>query len=70
MGWIKTADRLPTEADGIEYAGGDNAVVAMTAYAHGYFPEVKAVSDIRESADRGLAWKYYPYWMPIPKLPD
>ena len=56
--WVSTKDFLPTERDGIEGAGGDIVVLAMTKFAHGYYPEVKPVKEIRGA-------KYFPYWMPI-----
>ena len=64
--WIKTTDRLPTAEDGVIGATGEPEVLAVTKYAHGHFPDMKMVSEIREALGR----KYYPYWMPLPKLPE
>ena len=64
--WVKTSDRLPTAEDGVIGATGEPEVLAVTKYAHGYFPDMKMVSKIREALGR----KYYPYWMPLPKLPE
>ena len=64
--WVRTEDRLPTAEDGVIGATGEPEVLAVTKYAHGYFPDMKMVSKIREALGR----KYYPYWMPLPKLPE
>ena len=64
--WMRTADRLPTAEDGVIGATGEPEVLAVTKYAHGYFPDMKMVSEIREALGR----KYYPYWMALPKLPE
>ena len=57
--WVKTADRLPTEADA------DNTmcwVLATTISSDLPMPE--AIAYIRANPDN------YPYWMPIPPLPE
>ena len=57
--WVKTLDRLPTEADA------DNTmcwVLATTISSNLPMPE--AISYIRANPDN------YPYWMPIPPLPE
>ena len=57
--WVKTTDRLPTKEDA------DNTmcwVLATTISSNLPMPE--AIAYIRENPDR------YPYWMPIPPLPD
>ncbi len=57
--WVKTSDRLPTEADA------DNTmcwVLATTISSNPPMPE--AISYIRANPDN------YPYWMPIPPLPE
>jgi hypothetical protein len=64
--WVRTADRLPAVEDGIIGATGEPEVLAVTRYAHGYFPDMKMVSEICIP----LGSKYYPYWMPLPKLPE
>lgn len=58
--WIKTADRLPTEAD----AGVDDEIV--TIYDDG---------DTRMMGADYWAYvakhpEHFPYWMPIPPLPE
>ena len=62
--WVSTKDFLPTERDGIQGAGGDIVVLAMAKFAHGYYPEVKPVKEIRDA--RGA--KYFPYWMKIQEI--
>ena len=57
--WVKTSDRLPTEADA------DNTmcwVFATTKSSNLPMPE--AIAYIRANPDR------YPYWMPFPPLPE
>ncbi|NCB75173.1 MAG: hypothetical protein EOM51_10590 [Clostridia bacterium] len=57
--WVKTSDRLPTEADA------DNTmcwVLATTISSNLPMPE--AIAYIRANPDN------YPYWMPIPSLPE
>ena len=57
--WVKTSDRLPTEADA------DNTmcwVLATTISSNLPMPE--AIAYIRANPDR------YPYWMPIQPLPE
>ena len=57
--WVKTSDRLPTEADA------DNTmcwVFATTISSNLPMPE--AIAYIRANPDR------YPYWMPIPLLTE
>ena len=57
--WVKTSDRLPTEADA------DNTmcwVLATTISSNLPMPE--AIAYIRANPDR------YPYWMPIPPFPE
>lgn len=57
--WVKTADRLPTESDA------DNTmcwVLATTISSNLPMPE--PIAYIRANPDR------YPYWMPIPPLPE
>ena len=57
--WVKTSDRLPTEADA------DNTmcwVLATTISSNLPMPE--AIAYIRANPDN------YPYWMPIPPLPE
>ena len=60
LGWVRTADRLPTEAD----AGVDEEI--MTIYDDGetrvmgtdYWAYVAMVPEV------------FPYWTPVPKLPE
>ena len=57
--WVKTSDRLPTEADA------DNTmcwVLATTISSN--LPMLEAISYIRANPDN------YPYWMPIPPMPE
>ena len=57
--WVKTSDRLPTEADA------DKSkcwVLAVTKSCT--LPMPTAIAYIRANPDR------YPYWMPIPTLPE
>lgn len=55
--WVKTADRLPTEND----ADGFGYVLAWCSYVGGM--EITA-REVMESPNA------YPYWMPIPPLPE
>ena len=60
LGWVRTADRLPTEAD----AGVDEKI--LTIYDDGetrvmgtdYWAYVAMVPEV------------FPYWTPVPKLPE
>ena len=66
--WVKTADRLPAEADGAYGAGGDIVVIALTKYAHGYYPELVSIKKlVSPDYPSYLTLKYFPYWMPIPE---
>ena len=68
--WVKTADRLPTEADGVYGAGGDIVVIALTKYAHGYYPELVSIKKlVSPDYPSFLTPKYFPCWMPIPENP-
>ena len=51
--WVKTSDRLPTEADG-------KVVLAASWDAGGWCRWTAAACDVEADAD---------YWMPIPPLP-
>ena len=64
--WVRTADRFPTDEDGIIGATGEPEVLAVVRYAHGHFPDMKMVSEICIPMGR----KYYPYWLALPKLPE
>jgi len=55
--WVKTSERLPTEDDGF--------VVVMT---NGIFTECVPVAAWYSTA--GDKPEAYPYWMPIPPLPE
>lgn len=59
-GWVKTADRLPTEADaGVDeeivtiYDDGETRVMGTDYWAY--------VAKVPER---------FPYWLPVPKLPE
>ena len=60
LGWVRTANRLPTEAD----AGVDEKI--LTIYDDGetrvmgtdYWAYVAMVPEV------------FPYWLPVPKLPE
>ena len=68
--WVKTADRLPAEADGAYGAGGDIVVIALTKYAHGYYPELVSIKNlVSPDYPSFLTLKYFPYWMPMPENP-
>ena len=54
--WVKTSDRLPTEADA------PRGVVLISGYHNWY--SVQAPKTLE------LYPQYYPYWMPIPPLPE
>lgn len=58
--WVKTADRLPTEAD----AGVDKEIV--TIYDDGY-TRMMSVDYWKYVA---LVPGRFPYWLPVPKLPE
>ena len=59
-GWVKTAERPPTEAD----AGYNEEVVAL--YRH---EETEVVGcDYWKFVAKNPG--YFPYWMPLPKLPE
>lgn len=75
--WIKTADRLPTEEDAIEVHdewGFTHKEVACLATGWPFEALVKdrpamvpAMQDIETIKQRA---KQFPYWMPLPKLPE
>jgi hypothetical protein len=59
-GWVKTADRLPTEAD----AGYGNDVVAI--YRKGKTESLGCNSWVFVASYP----QFFPYWLPLPKLPE
>jgi hypothetical protein len=56
-GWVKTADRLPTEAD----AGPQGKIVAM------YRDGEEIIYPWERVVDHST---YFTYWLPLPKLPE
>ena len=75
--WVRTADRLPTEEDAIEVHdewGCTHKEVACLATGWpfealvkdkaAYVPGMMEIETIKQRA------KQFPYWMPLPKLPE
>ena len=58
--WVKTSDRLPTEADGVVVAWGNIEIPEINDYGYAFA--------IREMFLNPLY--NLPYWMPIPPLPE
>jgi hypothetical protein len=59
--WVRTADRLPTEAD-----AGYNEVVVVALYRNSDTETVGC--DYWKYVAKNP--EYFPYWMPLPKLPE
>ena len=59
-GWVRTADRLPTEAD----AGVDEEI--LTIYDDGE----KRLMGMDYWAFVAKVPERFPYWLPVPKLPE
>ena len=59
-GWVKTSDRLPTEAD----AGDDEEI--LTIYDDGE----KRLMGMDYWAYVAKVPERFPYWLPVPKLPE
>jgi hypothetical protein len=59
-GWVKTADRLPTEKD----ADGSGHIVTLWMYDGRLRASVTLWDIVSSCSDR------YIYWMPLPPLPD
>ena len=76
-GWVRTADRLPTEEDAIEVHdewGFTHQEVAVLSSGWPFYLLVKdrpamlpGIMDI-ETIEKET--KTFPYWMPLPKLPE
>lgn len=58
--WVKTSDRLPTEAD----AGVDEKIVTIYDYGNIRMMGVDHWKSVAMVPGR------FPYWLPVPKLPE